>query len=201
MNQNTNTSATADDLKWGLTTPVKFMDKDCGEVELLGFGVFTYQVTNQEVFNASAAKSNMDAETYARGILLSIIIEEINKFSGKLALSLNSLVKGENILNVANSKIASLGFMYTKVVVENINLTDESAKKMQEMETNKIKAAITGREIAGAKVEETVTTPTATTTENSDGPQTEQLPEKNPSVLGLIIMAIVVAIVMTFLFK
>ena len=113
MDQNANTN----ELKWGLTSPVKFIDKECGEVDVLGFGTFTYQVINQEIFNAAAAQSNMDADTYARGILLTLVIEEIGKYSGRMVLSLPTLIKGENLLNDDNSKVSSLGFMYTLIKV------------------------------------------------------------------------------------
>lgn len=191
----------ANDLKWGLSTPVKFIDKECGEVDVVGDGVFTYQITNQEVFNAEAHKSNMDADTYARGILLSLVIEEIGKFSGKLALSLSTLVRGDNILNKGNSKIANLGFMFTKIVVQNISVTEESAKKMQEVETTRIKSAITGREIAGANVDVEHPVESTTPVEGENASEGEKLPEKGSGVLGLIILAIVAAVLMTFLFK
>ena len=190
MDQNTN------ELKWELISPVKFIDKEYGEVEVLGSGLFTYEVHNQEAFNAAAAASNMDADTYAKGILLTLIIEEIGKFSGKMVLSLSSLIKGDNILNNANSKIINLGFSYTKVVVESIKLTDESEKKMKEIETTKIKAAITGKEIVNNDI---LKTEVQSNSENNnvDG---ENLSEKGPNVLGIILFAVVIAAVIIIFF-
>lgn len=193
-----NTSVNTNDIKWELTTPVKFNDKDCGEVEIVGSGTFSYQVTDRETFSASAAQSNMDAETYAKGVLLSFVIEEIGKYSGKLAFSLPSLIKSENILTNANGKITRLGFTYIAVSVENIKLTEASEKKMQVIETTKIKSAITGREIVGTEVP-TEQVPAAT--DGSVAPEGEKLPEKRPSVLGIIIMAIVIAVAIMFLFR
>ena len=191
MNQNTNVEG----IKFGTATPVKFMDKECGEVEVNCFGKFTYEVFNQEQFNSQAQASNMDAETYARGILLSLLIEEITMFNGKLVFSLSTNVKGENIIEHGNPKIQTLGFKFTSIVVESIEPTEESAKKMKLIETTKIKSAITGREVTDANVE----MPTETPVKEGEVKTDESI--KAPSPLPLIIMAVVCAAIMFLLFK
>ena len=189
MDQNTNVEG----IKFGTTTPVKFMDKECGEVEVNCFGKFTYEVFNQDQFNAAAQSSSMDAETYARGILLSLLIEEITMFNGKLVFSLSTNVKGENIIEHGNPKIQTLGFKFTSIVVESIEPTEESAQKMKLIETTKIKSAITGREITDANVEMPTEAP-------SEEVKTDES-IKAPSPLPLIIMAVGCAAVRYFLFR
>lgn len=189
----------ANEIKWVLANPVKFMDKECGEVEVIAEGQFAYQITNQETFSAAATQANMDLETYAKGLLLSVVIEEINKNTGKMALGLSSFVKGDNILMNGNNKVASVGLKFTNVIVEKIDLTENSKNKMKEMETSKIKAAITGREIVNSKAVADV--PVDTTTSEIVAPEGEKLPEKGNGVFGILLAAIIVAVLMMFLFK
>lgn len=189
----------ANEIKWVLANPVKFMDKECGEVEVIAEGQFAYQITNQETFSAAATQANMDLETYAKGLLLSVVIEEINKNTGKMALGLSSFVKGDNILMNGNNKVASVGLKFTNVIVEKIDLTENSKNKMKEMETSKIKAAITGREIVNSKA--VADAPVDTTTSETVAPEGEKLPEKGNGVFGILLAAIIVAVLMMFLFK
>ncbi len=193
MNQNTSV------IKWELVNPVKFRDKECGEVEVVAGGTFSYQIINQETFSASATQANMSQEDYAKGLLLSMVIEEINKFSGKMALSLSDFVKGDNVLLNGNKKVAVVGLNFTSVIVESIELTEESRKKMKDIETSKIKSAITGREIVNNKkeIDESNTVEESTEVLVSE----TALPEKKNGVLGILLVAIVVAILIMILFK
>ncbi len=182
------------ELKWELVNPVKFIDKEYGEVEVIGKGTFSYQIISKDIFGAAATKSKMDDDTYAKGILLSMIIEEINKYSGKLALSLPGLVKSDNIMNNANEKIfVSLGFQFLSVTIESLDVTENTKKIMKEKETTKIKEAITGRSIAEEEVTEEVV--------EDSGVKEEELPTKAPSVLGIVLMAVVAAAAIFFLFR
>lgn len=192
----------ANEIKWVLVNPVKFMDKECGEVEVVAEGHFSYQITNQETFSAAATQANMDLETYAKGLLLSIVIEEINKNSGKMALGLSSFVKGDNILINGNNKVAAVGLKFNSVVVEKIDLTENSKNKMKEMETAKIKAAITGREIVNSKAVTGASVNSTDATSNVNVVAAEEkLPEKGNGVFGILLAAIIVAVLMMFLFK
>lgn len=192
----------ANEIKWVLVNPVKFMDKECGEVEVVAEGRFSYQITNQETFSAAATQANMDLETYAKGLLLSIVIEEINKNSGKMALGLSSFVKGDNILINGNNKVAAVGLKFNSVVVEKIDLTENSKNKMKEMETAKIKAAITGREIVNSKAVTGASVNSTDATSNVNVvAEEEKLPEKGNGVFGILLAAIIVAVLMMFLFK
>lgn len=194
MNQNTN------EIKWALTNPVKFIDKECGEVFIVAKGTFSYQITNQETFSAAATQANMDNETYAKGMLLRIVVDEINKHSGKMALSLSGFVKNDNILTTGNSKVAAVGLKFTSVDIESIDLTDDSKNKMKEIETAKIKAAITGREIVNSKVESEDTSVNENIVENNEITD-EKIPEKNNGVLGILIASIIVAVLIMILFR
>ena len=137
----------------------------------------------------------MDAETYAKGILLSLLIEEIGKHNGKMTFGLTGYIKAEKVLENGNLKIQSLGFKFTSIVVDSIEPTEESAKKMKLIETTKIKSAITGREIVDENVEVITETPAAEGEVKTD----ESI--KAPSALPLIIMAVVTAAIMFFLFR
>ena len=191
MNQNTN----ANEILFSSVNPIKYMDVECGEVEIKVSGKFTYEIFNQEQFNSQAQASNMDAETYAKGILLSLLIEEIGKHNGKMTFGLTGYIKAEKVLENGNLKIQSLGFKFTSIVVESIEPTEESAKKMKLIETTKIKSAITGREIVDENVEVITETPAA------DGEVKTDESIKAPSALPLIIMAVVTAAIMFLLFR
>lgn len=200
MDQNVN------EIKWALTNPIKFMDKECGEVEVVAKGVFSYQVTNQETFSAAATQANMDGETYAKGLLLRLVVDEINKYSGKMALGLSGFVKNDSILLNGNSKVAALGLTFTSVNVESIDLTEESKNKMKDIETSKIKAAITGRDIVNNNVfvenENIADENVSATGENIVTETTGDKPaEKNNGVFSILIAAIIVAVLMMIFFR
>lgn len=196
MNQNTN------EIKWVITNPIKFMDKECGEVEVIANGIFSYQVTNQETFSAAATQANMDGETYAKGLLLRLVVDEINKYSGKMALGLSSFVKSDSILTNGNNKVAAAGLSFTSLTIESIDLTEASKNKMKDVETSKIKAAITGREIVNNTTapESSVVINEETTGDVGETP-TGEIPDKGNGVLGIFITSIIVAILILILFK
>lgn len=194
MNQNTN------EIKWALTNPVKFMDKECGEVEVVANGTFAYQITNQELFSAAATQANMDEETYAKGMLLRVVVDEISKYSGKMVFGLSDLVKSENVLTIGNNVVAGAGLKFTNVKIENIDLTDSSKNKMKDIETAKIKSAITGREVVNNMANSSLEEAKENAVENNEKAE-EILPQKNNGVLGILISAIVAAILMMFLFR
>lgn len=150
----------------------------------------------------------MDLETYAKGLLLSMVIEEINKFSGKMALSLSGIVKGDAILTNGNNKVAAVGLKFTSVVIEKIDLTEMSKNKMKDIETSKIKAAITGREIVNNQAPIETTTAEVTVDNNEVGTVTEvgtldgeKISGKSNGVFGILVLAIIGAIIMMFFFK
>lgn len=202
MDQNANM------IKWELNNPVKFMDKECGQVEVIASGSFAYEIINQETFSAAATQANMDLETYAKGLLLSMVIEEINKFSGKMALSLSGIVKGDAILTNGNNKVAAVGLKFTSVVIEKIDLTEMSKNKMKDIETSKIKAAITGREIVNNQAPTETSTAEVPVDNNEVGTVTEagtldgeKISGKSNGVFGILVLAIIGAIIMMFFFK
>lgn len=202
MDQNANM------IKWELNNPVKFMDKECGQVEVIASGSFAYEIINQETFSAAATQANMDLGTYAKGLLLSMVIEEINKFSGKMALSLSGIVKGDAILTNGNNKVAAVGLKFTSVVIEKIDLTEMSKNKMKDIETSKIKAAITGREIVNNQAPTETSTAEVPVDNNEVGTVTEvgtldgeKISGKSNGVFGILVLAIIGAIIMMFFFK
>jgi len=124
--------------KWGTSNPVMMRDQDFGMVQFRGYGVFTFKVGNAEVFlrellgtGASYKVASIVEQlkrTIVSGVSESVAASNIPALD--LAMKYSDL--GEFAVTIVGKKFENMGFRLVSLDIENLSLTEESQKAMNE---------------------------------------------------------------------
>lgn len=124
--------------KWGTSSPVMMRDQDFGMVQFRGYGIFSYKVGDPEVFlreimGSGASYKTADILEQLRRMIVSGVTESVadsNIPALDLAMMYSEL--GERTTEVLNPKFKGMGIDLINLSIENLSLTEESTKAMNE---------------------------------------------------------------------
>lgn len=122
--------------KWGTLNPIMMRDKEFGMIRLRGYGIYSYSVTNAEIFLKEVFGTNQSFDTESiSGQLTRTIISGITDLIGEskiaaldLAMNYDELSKGAKIK--LQSKFYEFGFKLKTLIIENLSLPKEVEKVM-----------------------------------------------------------------------
>jgi membrane protease subunit (stomatin/prohibitin family) len=124
------------DQKWGTSNPIMIRDKEFGMLRLRGYGIFSYGVTNAEIFLKEVFGTNQRFDTESiSGQLKRTIISGITDLIGEskipaldLAMNYDELSEGAKIK--LQPKFYEFGFELKTLIIENLSLPEEVEKVM-----------------------------------------------------------------------
>ncbi len=126
------------DQKWGTATPITIRDKEFGAVRLRCFGIYSYRIADPKLFFKQVSGTReayfvADLEGQLRDTILAQITQTFAS-SGLpfLDLTANQGALAEQIAGQVKPAFAALGLALNQFVVENISLTDELAKVLDQ---------------------------------------------------------------------
>lgn len=124
--------------KWGTQNPIAMRDKDFGMIQLRGYGIYSFKVTDaklfmNEVFGTNEVYKTSDIADHIRPLIIQSITDTIaeSKMSF-LDLAANYKEFGESVLKTSEKDFAPLGLKLEKLVVENLSLPEEVEKAINE---------------------------------------------------------------------
>jgi len=122
------------DQKWGTSNPIMMRDKEFGMLRLRGYGIYSYRVTNAEIFLKEVFGTNQkfDTESIA-GQLKRTILSGITDLLGEskipaLDLAMNYDELSEQAKNKLQPKFYEFGFELKTLLIENLSLPEEVEK-------------------------------------------------------------------------
>ena len=124
--------------KWGTSNPVMMRDQDFGMVQFRGYGVFTFKVGNAEVFlkellgTGASYKVASIVEQLKRTIVSGVSESVAASNIPALDLAMKYSDIGEFAVSIVGKKFENMGFRLVSLDVENLSLTEESQKAMNE---------------------------------------------------------------------
>lgn len=125
-------------LKWGTQNPIAMRDKDFGMIQLRGYGIYSFRVSDaklfmNEMFGTNEVYKTTDVAEQVRPMIIQSISDTIaeSKMSF-LDLAANYKEFGENVLASSEKEFATLGLKLEKLVVENLSLPEEVEKALNE---------------------------------------------------------------------
>ncbi|HEY8389973.1 MAG TPA: SPFH domain-containing protein [Clostridia bacterium] len=124
--------------KWGTGNPVMMRDQDFGVVQFRGYGVFSFKVSDAAVFLrellGSAALYKVDnlMEQLKRTIVSGISEAVAASNIPALDLAMKYSAIGDKAAEIVQADFNKMGITLVNLVVENLSLTEESTKALNE---------------------------------------------------------------------
>ncbi|HEY8423716.1 MAG TPA: SPFH domain-containing protein [Clostridia bacterium] len=124
--------------KWGTGSPVMMRDQDFGVVQFRGYGIFSFKVTEPVVFLRELLGSNALFKTDAllehlKRTIVSGISEAVAASNiPALDLAMKYKAIGEKAEEIVKENFIKMGISLVNLVVENLSLTEESVKALNE---------------------------------------------------------------------
>lgn len=148
-----------ENIKWGISDPILYMDPAFGDIELLCLGEYSYSFDNPVYFVESYLNNNFDgtAAAYILNTVKETVKNTIVAESGNSSGNLISILKEDNI----NKKLPDNG-ADIKILSASVKYTEESATKIRKYYSDLLNHS---------ESENTVPTE-ATITETTTSPQT-----------------------------
>ncbi|MGN0961348.1 MAG: SPFH domain-containing protein [Christensenellales bacterium] len=124
--------------KWGTQNPIAMRDKDFGMIQLRGYGIYSFKVSDakvfmNEMFGTNEIYTTSDVAEQIRPMILQSISDTIaeSKISF-LDLASNYKEFGESVVANSEKEFASYGLKLEKLVVENLSLPEDVEKAINE---------------------------------------------------------------------
>lgn len=148
------------DLKWGTQSPIELQDWKHVEVDkitgvekplkiaITSYGVYSFEVTNEEVFEKINAERQSDSSSeymWINHILMNTYSTYIiNKGKDKVLYDIaGNINHSKELLEYVNENTnrlyGDMGFKFTDIKVYDLSLTEESEKKVKEFEKEHLK--------------------------------------------------------------
>ncbi|HHW89976.1 MAG TPA: SPFH domain-containing protein [Clostridiales bacterium] len=124
--------------KWGTGSPVMMRDQDFGVVQFRGYGIFSFKVSEPAVFLrevlGTSALYKVDAlmEQLKRSIVSAISEAVAASNIPALDLAMKYTAIGDKAEEIVKADFNKTGISLVNLVVENLSLTEESAKALNE---------------------------------------------------------------------
>lgn len=124
--------------KWGTGNPVMMRDQDFGVVQFRGYGIYSFKVANAAVFMKEILGSNelYKVESLMEQLKRNIVsgISEAVAASNipALDLAMKYSAIGDKAEEIVKKDFDKMGIQLVNLVVENLSLTEESAKALNE---------------------------------------------------------------------
>lgn len=159
-------------LNWETTTPYLINEVDCGALYIVGKGTYSYQITNQDLFNKY--KENLSAEKFTRNQVLYALTDIIKEEEKIDADNMDNIFTSTRIMQEANENIEGFGFRFTDIKVNNIDLDNSSTNLYN-------KCLSTGKIVTEEKVE----------TSKNNQKKEDELPYMVMFGIGFIVLLVV----------
>ena len=108
-----------ENLKWGTSTPIPYNDKKYGLVDIVAYGTFSYQITNQELFSNN--QINEFTISHMQECILIALISVLKSKSDQDVMFLSNLIDKNEILNIANNNLINSGVKIVDINILSIN--------------------------------------------------------------------------------
>lgn len=124
--------------KWGTGSPVMMRDQDFGVVQFRGYGIYSFKVTEPAVFLRELLGSNalykIDSlmEHLKRSIVSGISEAVAASNIPALDLAMKYTAIGDKAEEIVKADFSKMGISLVNLVVENLSLTEESVKALNE---------------------------------------------------------------------
>ena len=124
------------DRKWGTPNPVTIRDKDFGAVRLRAFGIYSYRLTDPQVFHreVSGTREVYTVDDLDGQLRNSLIAAMTNAFGASgvafLDMAGNQTAFAQAVRKEAEPMFARLGLALDSLVVENVSLPEEIQKML-----------------------------------------------------------------------
>ena len=124
--------------KWGTGNPVMMRDQDFGVVQFRGYGIYSFKVSDAAVFLrellGTSASYKVDAlmEQLKRTIVSGISEAVAASNIPALDLAMKYSAIGDSAEEIVTADFGKMGISLVNLVVENLSLTEESSKALNE---------------------------------------------------------------------
>jgi len=123
---------------WGTPNPVTIRDKEFGAIRLRGFGIYSYRISDPRTFYTKVSGTRdiyrvSDIEGQLRNSIIGRMSDTFAESNVPfLDMAANQIELGQKIAESLKPMFADLGLALDTYVVENLSLTDELQKRLDE---------------------------------------------------------------------